>query len=382
MKFLRLIIKNAGRNKRRTILTVLSISVSIFLLATMRAAIVALNGANQVSGGELRLVVRRNTSLGDSMPEAYRAKIAQIHGVSDVCPVNWFGGIYKEDKPKYFFAQFYVDTNNIFDIQSEDKIPADQLAAFKQERVAAVAGAKLVTQQGWKLGDVIELKGTIYPVNPRLILRGIFTGSGETTLYFHREYVEEALGRPGQVGTFSLKLDSPGIAPKVMEDVDSMFANSSAPTKTETEKAFQASFVSMLGNVTGLITGIGFVVVFAITLISANTMAMSARERSTEVAVMKAIGFTPGLILALVLAEAALISLIGGAVGAFGARLFYGFMSLDFGGVGGLFDNFSISAQTIALSLAASILMGVISGGFPAWSAARIRIVDGLRRVG
>ncbi|HEY6332013.1 MAG TPA: ABC transporter permease, partial [Blastocatellia bacterium] len=301
MKYLRLILKNAGRNKRRTILTIFSVAVSIFLLATMRATIVTLNGLNQVSGGELRLVVRRNTSLGDSMPEAYRDKIAQIKGVNQVCPVNWFGGIYKEDKPKYFFAQFYADTSNLFDVMTDDTIPADQLAAFKQERVACVAGAKLAAQQGWKIGDVIELKGTIYDVSPRLILRGLFTGQSETSLYFHREYVEEALGRPGQVGTFSVRLDSAGIAPQVMREIDDMFANSSAPTKTETEKAFQASFVSMLGNVTGLITGIGLVVVFAITLISANAMALSARERATEVAVMKAIGFTPGLVLMLVL---------------------------------------------------------------------------------
>jgi putative ABC transport system permease protein len=380
MKYLRLIIKNAGRNKRRTLLTVLSVSVSIFLLATMRAAIVALNGMNQVSGGELRLVVRRNTSLGDSMPEAYRDKIAQVRGVSQVCPVNWFGGVYKEDKPKYFFAQFYADTNNLFDVMTDDSLPPDQLAAFKQERVAAVAGAKLAAQQGWKIGDVIELRGTIYPVDPRLILRGIFTGQGETTLYFHREYIEEALGRPGQVGTFSVRLDSAGIAPQVMQEIDGMFANSSAPTKTETEKAFQASFVSMLGNVTGLITGIGLVVVFAITLISANTMALSARERSTEVAVMKAIGFTPGLILVLVLSEAALISFAGGALGVFGARFLYQFISLDFGA--GFLQDFAIGPGIIAFSLLASVVIGILSGGLPAWGAARIRIVDGLRRVG
>jgi len=380
MKYLRLIIKNAGRNKRRTLLTILSVSVSIFLLATMRAAIVALNGLNQVSGGELRVVVRRNTSLGDSMPEAYRAKIAQIHGVSQVCPVNWFGGIYKEDKPKYFFAQFYADANNLFDVMTDDSIPPDQLAAFKQERVAAVCGAKLAAQQGWKIGDVIELKGTIYPVDPRLTLRGIFTGQGETSLYFHREYVEEAMGRPGQVGTFSVKLDSAGIAPQVMQEIDAMFANSSAPTKTETEKAFQASFVSMLGNVSGLITGIGLVVVFAITLISANTMALSARERATEVAVMKAIGFTPALILMLILLEAAVISVAGGALGVFGARILYQFASPDFGA--GFLQDFSISPGIIISSLAVSALIGIVSGGIPAWGAARIKIVDGLRRVG
>ena len=380
MKFLRLIIKNVGRNKRRTVLTVLSVSVSVFLLATMQAVISALGGIGQLTGGEYRVVVRRNTSIADSMPEAYRQKIEQVPGVVAVYPSNWFGGIYKEDKPKYTFAQFYVDTKNLFDVQFELQISPEEKAAFQQERTAAVAGKKLADKYGWKLGDVIELKGAIYPLDPRLTLRGIYTGPQESVFYFHREYVEEAFGRPGRVGQYRVRLDSPGSAARVMEEIDSMFKNSAAPTKTETEAAFAASFISMLGNVKGLISGIGLIVVFTITLIGANTMAMSARERFTEVAVMKALGFRPAMILTLMLSEAVLIALAGGVLAAIAAKVIFQFVGL--GDVLALFlQNFKIGSGTIALALGASALIGLVSGGIPAWNAARISIVDGLRRV-
>jgi len=380
MKYLRLITKNLGRNKRRTVLTVLSVSVSVFLLATMQAVIAALGSISTLTGGEYRVVVRRNTSIADSMPEAYRQKIEQVPGVVAVCPSNWFGGIYKEDKPKYTFAQFFVDANSLFDVQLEAQISPEEKAAFQQDRTGAIAGRKLADKYGWKVGDVIDLKGAIYPLDPRLTLRGIYTGSQETNFFFHREYVEEAFGRPGRVGQYRVRLDSPGSAPRVMEEIDSMFKNSAAPTKTETEAAFAAGFISMLGNVKGLISGIGLIVVFTITLIGANTMAMSTRERFTEVAVMKALGFRPGMIFTLLLAESVLIALVGGALAAVAAKVAFQFVGL--GDVLALFlQNFKITTGTIAIALGASALIGLVSGGIPAWNAARIRIVDGLRRV-
>jgi len=380
MKYLRLITKNLGRNKRRTVLTVLSVSVSVFLLATMQAVIAALGSISTLTGGEYRVVVRRNTSIADSMPEAYRQKIEQVPGVVAAYPSNWFGGIYKEDKPKYTFAQFYVDTKSLFDVQFEMQISPEEKAAFQQERTAAIAGKKLADKYGWKVGDVIELKGAIYPLDPRLTLRGIYTGPQENSFYFHREYVEEAFGRPGRVGQFRVRLDSPSSAARVMEEIDSMFKNSAAPTKTETEAAFAAGFISMLGNVKGLISGIGLIVVFTITLIGANTMAMSTRERFTEVAVMKALGFRPGMILTLLLSESVLIALVGGVLAAIAAKVIYQFVGM--GDVLALFlQNFKITTGTIAIALGASALIGLVSGGIPAWNAARIRIVDGLRRV-
>lgn len=380
MKYLRLITKNLGRNKRRTILTMLSVSVSVFLLATMQAVIAALGSTTQLTGGEYRLVVRRNTSLADMMPESYAQKILQVSGVTAVCPANWFGGIYKEDKPKYMFAQFYVDAKTLFDVQFEYQISPEEKAAFQEERTAAIAGKSLADKYGWKIGDVIELKGVLWPVSPRLTLRGIYTGPRDTSFYFHREYVEEAMGRPGLVGTYRVRLDSPDSAPRVMEEIDQMFKNSTAPSKTETEAAFAAAFFSMLGNVKGLIGGVGLVVVFTITLIGANAMAMSARERFTEVAVMKALGFQPGLILTLLLSESVLIALIGGALAAVAAKVVFQFVGM--GSMLAIFlQNFKITTGTMAIALGVSVLIGLVSGGIPAWNAARISIVDGLRRV-
>ena len=380
MKFLRLIIRNVGRNKRRTLLTVVSVSVSVFLLATMLAVISAFGSISELNGGEYRVIVRRNTSLADAMPESYRQKIEQVPGVVAICPANWFGGIYKEDKPRYSFAQFYVDAKTIFDVHSEYQISPEEKAAFQRERTAAIAGKKIADKYGWKLGDVIELKGAIYPVNPSLTIRGIYSGPQDSAFYFHREYVEEALGRPGIVGTYRVRLDSPQNAPRVMEEIDRMFANSAAPTKTETEAAFAASFVSMLGNVKGLIAGIGLVVVFTITLISGNTMAMSARERFTEIAVMKALGFRPGIVLALVLSESVLIALLGGALAVVAAKVIYQFVGL--GEILAIvLQNFRIDTGTMVLALGVSALIGLVSGGIPAWNAARISIVDGLRKI-
>jgi putative ABC transport system permease protein len=382
MKFLRLIVKNAGRNKRRSVLTILSITAAIFLLAIMQAIMNSFTSASELTGAELRLVVRRN-SLADPMPEAYREKIAQVPGVVAICPANWFGGTYKEDKPEYYFAQFYVDPKAIFDVQSEYQISPAEKQAFQQERTAAIAGKKLAAKYGWKIGDVIELKGTFFAVNPQLTLRGIYTtpaDSPEGGLFFHREYVEEALGRPGEVGTFRVKLDSPASAAGVMDAVDGMFKSSAWPTKTETEASFQASFVSMLGNVKGLIVSVGLVVVFTISLIAANAMAMTARERYTEVAVMKALGFRPGLVLGLILSESVFIALIGGVLGTLGARLGASVLPSVLGDMIFL-QNMRVNPTVIVLSLGASILIGLFSGGIPALSASRVRIVDGLRRV-
>src|SRR4030095_9282111 len=233
MKFLRLIIKNVGRNKRRTVLTVLSVSVSVFLLATMQAVLSAFGGTTEGSGDEYRVIVRRNTTLADAMPEAYEQKIQQVAGVVAISPANWFGGVYKEDKPFYTFAQFYVDPKTIFNVQPEMQISPQEKAAFQQERTAAIAGKKLFDKYGWKLGDVVELKTPYFDLSARLVLRGIYTGPEEGVLYFHRAFVEEALGRPGLVGTFRVRMDSPDSAPRVMEEIDRMFFNSTAPTKTE-----------------------------------------------------------------------------------------------------------------------------------------------------
>jgi putative ABC transport system permease protein len=318
------------------------------------------------------------------MPEAFEARIKQVPGVAAVTPANWFGGIYKEDKPEYAFAQFYVDPREVFDVHNEWQISPEEKAAFQQERTAAFCGKKLAEKFGWKIGDVIELQGTFLQVHPRLTLRGIYTVSEnrgeEDQFLFHRPYVEESLNRPGLVGTFRIRLEESADEAVVSDAVDQLFYNSSAPTKTETEAAFAASFVSMLGNVKGLITAIGAIVVFTIVLIAANSMAMTARERFTEIAVMKALGFQPGLVLALMLIESVFIALIGGILGAFGAKVIFSFTGVS-ENMFMFLQDFNVLPTTVVLGLVASLLIGVFAGGIPALNAARVRIVDGLRRV-
>ena len=379
MKFLRLITKNIGRNKRRTILTILSVALTVFLLATMQAIITAFDAMGEANGSEQRVIVRRNTSLADAMPEAYEQKIAQIPGVAAITPANWFGGIYKDERFENFVAQFYVTPRTLFDVHPEFILSESEKAAFISERTATIVSEQLAQKHGWKIGDVIELRGTRYPVDPRLTVRGIYKAPVDAGIFFHRQYIEEALGRPGDVGTYRVKIDSPDTAPRVMAAIDGMFENSSAPTKTETEAAFALGFVSMLGNVKGFITSIGLAVVFTITLISGNTMAMSGRERVTEIAVMKALGFGKGLILSLILAEAVLIATVGGAIAVIAAKLVYKFVRL--GEMIMFLQDFEVQNSTILIALAMSALIGLVSGGVPAFNAARIKIVDGLRRV-
>ena len=380
MKYLRLIVKNAGRNKRRSVLTILSISAAIFLLAFMQGILNSFSSASELTGAERRLIVRRK-SLADSMPEAYREKIAQVPGVVAICPANWFGGIYKEDKPEYFFARFYVDAKTLFDVQSEYQISPAEKQAFQQERTAAIAGQKLAAKYGWKLGDVIELTGTFFNVNPHLTLRGIYTVPGDAPeggLFFHREYIEEALNNPGEVGTFRIKLDSPSSAAAVMDTVDAMFKSSAWPTKTETEHAFQLGFIGMLGNIKAFIMSICLAVVFTILLVSANTMAMSIRERTREVAVLKTLGFTRNSILGLFVGEAVSLSVIGGLVGSLLCALVVGAMASQ----GGMFTGMKVTPITILAALLVAAVVGFASSFIPSYNAAKVNIVDGLRHIG
>jgi putative ABC transport system permease protein len=378
LKFLPLLWRNLWGNKRRTVLTMLSVSVALFLWTAMEAVVGALETSTGTTGSALGLVVRRTSSFTDSMPEAFGPMIARVPGVTMVCPVDWFGGVYKEDRPEYFFPQFYADANLILDVLEDVRIPAEQLAAFKQDRAAAVAGGQLAQRLGWKIGDPIALRGTYLPMDPQLRLRGIYHGKDESALYFHREYVETALGRPGQVGMFWVRVDTIETLPVVMDAIDRMFANSEAPTKTETEQVFQASFIAMLGNIQTLITSIGLTVAFAIICMAANTMALAARERVGDVAIMKSLGFHRGHILGLLLAESVVITLAGGVCGAVAAQLVLRTIDVS---SGGLFLNLRVAPEAIVRAAGLSMIIGIVSGGIPAWNAAALKPVDGLRRI-
>jgi putative ABC transport system permease protein len=371
--------KNITRNRRRTVLTILSIALSLFLLSTLMTVLTELGRESPDGDQHLRLVVRRASSLGDPLPESYLDKLKRVPGVRMVHTLSWFGGLYVDERN--FFANFGCDPETLFPMFNENRLPPEQLSAFKKERTAAVAGRKLAERFKWRLGDKITLLGTIYPVDLEFTLRGIYTGLDETAFFFHHAYLDEALGRPGKVGTFWLKAASAAEVPVIAERVDSMFKNSDAETKTETERAFQLGFVAMLGNIKTLISSISSVVVFTILLVTANTMAMSIRERAREIAILKTLGFTRRRLLGLLVAESAGIALAGGLLGTLGARLFYSLVDV-WKHTQGFFPIFVVEPETIAIGLLLSVLIGVTSAAVPAYRVSRQTIAHALRRTG
>jgi putative ABC transport system permease protein len=381
MKYLRLIFRNVLRNRRRTILTVLSISLSLFLISTLKTLLDELENPPATPESAKRLITRHKVSLGVMMPLAYKDKIRSVPGVVEVMPYQWFGGIYKD--PANFFGQFAVDADKLFVLYPEYKIddPA-HIQDFVKERTAALAGVKLAKKYGWKLGERITLKGTFTTFDVESTIRGFVDGAGsESTYFFHYDYFNELGNNAGQVGTIAMKAKSVEDIPAIAETIDNMFANSTAPTKTESEKAFFLSFVSMYGNVRLLVASISTVVIFTIILVAANTMAMSIRERTGEIAILKTLGFTPGQVLGMTIAESLIIALAGGLLGTLGARVAYG--SVDFNDLTqGFVTEFVVRPETILMAIGLSIIVAFTSTLLPAWAASRLSIAEAIRRRG
>ncbi|MBV9436883.1 MAG: FtsX-like permease family protein [Acidobacteria bacterium] len=374
--------KNAFRNRRRSVITAVSIGFSLLLLTLLMSVYRGFYLDQGPPESALRLITRHKVSLVFFLPSYYREKIRAIPGVVHVSPWNWFGGIYKDEKPENQFAQFGVDPNEIFDILKEDHLPPDQLEAFKHDRAGAAVNRELAVKHGWKVGDKVIVKGTIYPLNLELTIRAIYDSDNPfDSMMFSTEYIEQALPRvKGRTGTFYTLVDSAEHVTTVSKAIDEMFSNSPQPTKTETEKGFTLSFVAQLGNVKLFILSICGAVVFAILLVSGNTMAMTIRERTREVAVLKTLGFTRGTILSLYVGEAVTISLLGGLLGATGATLLMILASNMPNGT--FFKGFRVNMPTYVTALAVAALVGLVSAVFPSYNASRRNIVDGLRHIG
>ncbi|MGH7681093.1 MAG: ABC transporter permease [Candidatus Eiseniibacteriota bacterium] len=381
MKYLRLIWAHLLRSKRRTFLTISSIAIALFLFCTLRTVMTSLDAGIRASD-DTRIVVRHAASLVFPLPLAYKDRIEQVPGVERVSWGNWFGGYYQD--PKNQFTQFALDPVSALDVFPEILLTPDQRAAFLNERTACIAGQALVDKYGWKIGDVIPITGTIYPGDWRVTLRGIFKAStpdaDENVIYFHWDYLNEAMPdvRKNLVGIYWVRVGSPADAPAVSARIDAIYENSPQPTKTETEKAFQAGFLQMMGNVSLLLTILGSAIVFAIMLVTINTMMMAARERTTEIAILKTLGFGDGLVLGLVAVESIALSLAGGVLG---CGLAYAiFRKVNFT-AGGMIPNFRVLPETLLAGLALSLLMGLLSGLVPAVRAARLQIAGALRKV-
>jgi putative ABC transport system permease protein len=382
-KFVPFAFKNSLRNKRRTFLTIASISVSLFLLGMLFAVYHAFYYQAETPSGALRLVVRNRVSLTFSLPEYYEEKIRKVKGVKEVSPSSWFGGTYIDSRPEHFFARFSTDPEKIFKVMTDFKVDPEQLKAFQNERTAAAIGKALADKQHFQLGQKITLKGDIYPVDLELTIRAIFTGdegSMDNVMYFHRKYVEESLPerRKGMVGSFGILADSAESIPRISREIDELFRNSDRQTKTESEKAFQLSFVSMIGNVKLFLLSICSAVVFTILLVSANTMAMSVRERIKEVGVLKTVGFTNGKILTMIVAESIIIAMVGGLLGCFFAYL----SSLALRNVQVFFGGFQMPPIVLGISLGVAFTIGLVSSIIPALNASRVPITESLRHIG
>jgi putative ABC transport system permease protein len=384
MYVLRLVVKNALRHKLRTALTAVGIVVAITAFGLLRTVIDAwYAGANASSSA--RLVTRNAVSLVFSLPLTYAQKIRSIDGVSAVSWANWFGGVYVSERN--FFPQFAVDPPSYLAIYPEFVLTPEEKRAFLADRQGAIVGRKLADQYGWKLGDTIPLRGTIFPGTWSFNLRGIYVGAtratAESQMLFHWNYLNETLKkrfprRADQTGVFVTQLRDPDQAAAVSQSIDATFKNSLAETLTETENAFQLGFVSMSEAILLAIRAVSLVVIVIIMAVMANTMAMTARERYGEYATLKALGFGNGFVAAMIFAESIAIALVGGFIGiALTFPLARGFADA----MGSLFPIFFVSENTVMMQLGAAILVGVVAACVPAWNAARVRIVDGLRAV-
>lgn len=385
VRYLPLIVKNSLRNRRRSTLTIASIGVSLCLLGLLFALYRAFFLGEASPAQALRLVTHHKVSLTQAMPVSYEQRIRQIPGVREVMTWQWFGGVYKDARDiRNMFARFAVDPQKFFLIRSEFQIPDDQKQAFLHERTGCVVGRALADRFGWKLGDRITLVGDIFPVTLELKIVGIYFDVDEgESLYFSQTYLREALpaNRQDMVSAFHVLAENPQAVTRVATAIDTMFENSPAPTKTESEKGFQLSFISFLGNVKVFLLSICGAVTFTILLVSANTMAMSVRERVREVGILKTLGYNSEAILGIVLGEAALISLLGGVLGV-------GLASFLAAGVRQSATMFSalrtltITPAVAGICLLVAVLIGVISSVIPAWNAARTTILDSLRFTG
>lgn len=379
----KLIWRNLLRNKRRTLLTMASLMLAVVLL-TFLTALLDMFG-NTEAAVDNRLVVRSAISLANPLPESYGPRLQRIERVQAVTPLNWFQGVYLNDRPENFFARFSSDPATLFQVFSEYQMSDAEKQAWAAERGAFIAGKVLADKYGWKIGDQIFIKGDIYPVDLNLTLRGIFTVPGveasEKQIFFHRRYLEEAMDNPGIVGTYFLLLDSTDAVPSVVEKAEAMFANSDSQVRAETEAAFQLSFLEMMGNIELLFQAIGLAIAVSIFFITANTMAMAARERTTEVAVLKTLGFQGGQVMGMVIFEAVLVGLLGAALGCLASAAAIGGMAQALDKVFPVFGTLAMTPRAWAIGLGIGLLVGLISGLFPALSASRLRIVDALRRV-
>ena len=376
MKFNKLILRNILRNKRRTLLTISSLVVSLFLMITLATILTELSRGSEHSN-PLRMITRHSVSLVFPLPAAQQQRIAALPGVKQVMPFSWFGGIYKDEKN--FFANFAVDASKTREIYPELEMSDAEWQAFINDRQGAIVGAKLVKLYGFTLGQRITLRSPIYDKSVEFIVRGICKGGDEKTLFFHHDYLNELLPvwAKDKVGMFNILANSPADVPRIAQAVDSTFINTDAPTKTESEREFAMSFEAMAGGVKQFMYLIMGAITFSLLLVMANTMAMTVRERTKEVGTLKALGFQRGMIARLFVCEALLVAIIGGLIGTGITMLI--FKSIDFSLFIPNVQSFVPTVSTLVTALVVSILVGLASVIYSAFRVSGMTIAAALR---
>jgi len=392
MKFAPLILKHLRKNWIRTLSTVLAMSVCIFLICVLQTVLAAVNFGLH-SGSTRRLVVRDYVSLANNLPISYKQKISALPGITDSTIVAWFGGRQGDDF-KNFFANLAVEPEAFLRIYPEIVLPGDQKQKWLSDLRGCIIGRKLADRMGWKVGSTFQLESFIPPYRVgkpfEFVVDGIYDtdeakypGTNLDSMYFNFKYLYEATGERIGIGTLTVQIDDPSHAGAISKAIDENFENSDNPTKTETEQAFRAGFVSLAGNLALLLNVIGMAVAFTILLVTANTMSIAVRERQQEIAVLKTLGFSSGLVMALILSEALLLGLMGGLLGIFISRaIVAGLKSVPFlGDILRGFPNLGLSPAIAALGVGVALLLGLLAGFVPALLAYRARITEALRQV-
>ncbi len=380
----KLIIRNSFRHKLRTALTIVGLAVAVMAFGLIRTVVDAWYAGVEASAPD-RLITRSSISITFTLPLSYKEQIEKIDGIKQVTYANWFGGTYVD--ANNFFAQFAVERENYFKVFPEFIITPEAMDAFNSNIKAVIVGQKLADRFGWKIGDRVTLIGTIYPGDWDFDVVGIYKGKDQTidesTWFMRWDYIDETMkqqmpGRAGEIGWYGLQLADPNRAAEVSAAVDARFKNSSAETLTETEKAFQMSFVAMSGAILVLLTVMSWLIIGVILMVLINTMAMTARERTSEYAFMKSMGFQGYHLWGMISGEAIIISLSGGILG---LGLLAMMVNVMKAGLSAWFPVFKIQPLTWILVVALAVAIGLVSSAFPVLRAMRTRIVDGLRVV-
>jgi putative ABC transport system permease protein len=396
MKYLPYVLKHLRRNWVRTASTVAGMAVCIFLICTLQTILAAIRSSTEAADPG-RIVTRHGVSLIFNMPLAYKPRIQAMPGVEAIAVSNWFGGVYRDIKD--FFPSFAVESEEYFKIFPEFQIPPDDYRAYLQDMRGALIGKEVAAKHGFKVGDTFQMESIIPPYRVKgplqFVVRGIYDAdrakhpnANVGMMFFHFKYLYETIrGHPrvgayAGAGTFSIRVTNPSQAAKVAKAIDQNFENSDVQTKTESESAFIAGFTALIGNLTALLNGIGLAVAFTILLVTANTMSMAVRERRTEIAVLKTLGFSSTLVMSLVLVEALALGVLGGGLGVLLAQaLVANLADLPFMGlVLGNFPGLAVSPAVAAITFTTAVVLGVGAGVFPAMGAYRARITDMLRQ--